>query len=68
MYIHFNTLKKKALKKHCGKSEIVQNEPFHPFPQCFLWNLYLKITLTHYQTTNFRLFQTERVCRRQFQI
>ena len=23
--------------------------------------------LTHYQTTNFRLFQTERVCRRQFQ-
>ena len=22
--------------------------------------------LTHYQTTNFRLFQTERVCRRQF--
>ena len=25
-------------------------------------------TLTHYQTTNFRLFQTERVCRRQIQI
>ena len=25
-------------------------------------------TLTHYQTTNFRLYQTERVCRRQFQI
>ena len=24
--------------------------------------------LTHYQTTNFRLFQTERVCRRQFHI
>ena len=24
--------------------------------------------LTHYQTTNFRLFQTERVCRRQIQI
>ena len=24
--------------------------------------------LTHYQTTNFRLVQTERVCRRQFQI
>ena len=24
--------------------------------------------LTHYQTTNFRLFQTETVCRRQFQI
>ena len=25
-------------------------------------------SLTHYQTANFRLFQTERVCRRQFQI
>ena len=24
--------------------------------------------LTHYQTTNFTLFQTERVCRQQFQI
>ena len=27
-----------------------------------------QMMLTHYQTTNFRLFQTERVCRRQFQI
>ena len=26
------------------------------------------MNLTHYQTTNFRLFQTEGVCRRQFQI
>ena len=26
------------------------------------------IDLTHYQTTNFRQFQTERVCRQQFQI
>ena len=26
------------------------------------------LSLTHCQTTNFRLFQTERVCRRQFQI
>ena len=26
------------------------------------------LSFTHYQTTNFRLFQTERVCRRQFQI
>ena len=25
-------------------------------------------SLTHYQTTTFRLFKTERVCRRQFQI
>ena len=27
-----------------------------------------KVCLTHYQTTKFRLFQTERVCRRQLQI
>ena len=27
-----------------------------------------KSLLTHYQTTNFRLFQTEKVCRRQFDI
>ena len=26
------------------------------------------VSLTHYQTTNFRIFQTERVCRRQFKI
>ena len=26
------------------------------------------MSLTLYQTTNFRLFQTKRVCRRQFQI
>ena len=27
-----------------------------------------KMGLTHYQTTDFIFFQTERVCRRQFQI
>ena len=32
------------------------------------WLLFTIIHLTLYQTTNFRLFQTERVCRRQFQI
>ena len=32
-----------------------------------LHNIYW-LVLTHYQTTNFRTFQTERVCRRQFQI
>ena len=30
--------------------------------------MYLPESLTHYQTTNFGLFHTERVCRRQFQI
>ena len=29
---------------------------------------YLIASLTHYQTANLRLFQTERVCRQQFQI
>ena len=42
-----------------------ENNPFH-----FTINLSMpysefKISLTLYQTTNFRLFQTERVCRRQ---
>ena len=31
-------------------------------------NLSFGKELTHYQMTNFRLFQTERVCRRHFQI
>ena len=34
----------------------------YPFGQCF------SLSLTHYQTTNFRLVQTERVCRQRFQI
>ena len=29
--------------------------------------LLLKVDLTHYQMTNFRLFRIERLCRRQFQ-
>ena len=32
------------------------------------WMVMYTSPLTHYQTTNFRLFQTEKVCRRQFQI
>ena len=34
---------------------------------CLLF-IFVGIALTHYQSTNFRLFQTERDCRRQFQI
>ena len=41
-YIHFNTLKRKALGKHCTKGEIAQDEQFPLFPQCFLCNWYLK--------------------------
>ena len=45
-------------------------------PKISIWGKGLKwilckvhvMVLTHYQTTNLRLFQTERVCRQQFQI
>ena len=47
-----------------GKDESLL--PFSLFPTMF--NSLFQGPLTHYQTTNFRLFQTERVCRRQFQI
>ena len=33
---------------------------------CHYTTRLLKVFLIHYQTTNFRLFQTKRVCRRQF--
>ena len=33
-----------------------------------MYDFFCVFNLTHYQTTNFRLFQTERVCRRQFHI
>ena len=35
---------------------------------CYITEIRLKTALTHYQMTNFRLFQTERVCWRHFQI
>ena len=46
---------------------------FNPLPddEILDWSKLKQIAddiLTHYQTTNFRLFQTERVCRQQFQI
>ena len=37
-----------------------------PAPHNYNGSLCVTI-LTHYQTTNFRLFQTARVCRQQFQ-
>ena len=46
-----------------GKKKLLTSQlVFPPFPQ----NISLLLTLS--QMTNFRLFQTERVCRRQFQI
>ena len=43
IYTHFNTLKKKVLENMVEKGEIAQHEQFHLFPQCFLYNQYLKI-------------------------
>ena len=43
-------------RKHCKHDSSIE-----------IWKLF-DDTLTHYQMTNFRLFQTERVCRQQFQI
>ena len=58
--------------KHCGSRRLPS---FYTFPTIFSkvflvvknWDCMVK-GLTHYQTTNFRLFRTERVCRQQFQI
>ena len=60
-----------AVENIVWKGEIACNKQFLLFSQCFLSYIALifhfKCTKTHYQTTNFRFFQTERVCR-QFQI
>ena len=56
IYTHYNRLKKKALGKHFGK-----RWNFHVFYAICILNPF---TLS--QTTNFRPFQTEGVCRRQF--
>ena len=47
-------------------SILLSANPFNLDQSKNLW--YTSKGLTHYQTTNFRLFQTERVCRREFQI
>ena len=66
------TIKRKTIKKTS-----MENENMYLFSICFLAHIFSLVKnqtssrepyLTHYQMTNFRLFQTERVCRRQFQI
>ena len=63
--------------KHCGKRKNCSLRAISPFPTVFSKDFYRRHLktglvwerfewLTHYHTTNFRLFQTERVCRRQF--
>ena len=47
----------------------VDTSSFSSSPKCFqIAFTQCDLNLTHYQTTNFTLFQTERVCRRLFQI
>ena len=63
----------KQVENTVGKGDIACYEQFLLFPQCFQKACFPGVSmcgngLAHYQTTNFRLFQTERVCRRQFQI
>ena len=68
----------KRVENSEGKGEIARYKQFLIFQQCFQKNCTLLQTrknqnllekcLTLSQTTNFRLFQTERVCRRQVQI
>ena len=44
IYTHSNTMKKKKLWENIvGKGETAQDEQFHLFQQCFLWNLYIEI-------------------------
>ena len=55
-------------EKIAGKGENTVHQLFLLFPQYFLWFPPIRIVLTLSQTTNFRRFQTETVCRGQFQI
>ena len=63
--------KQKVLTKfqeNSGKENAQSYEPtFSILCSTGLTRAVTKCNLTRYQTTNFRLFQTERVCRRQFQ-
>ena len=70
-----DTMINKKKKENRGKAEIARYDfSFFSlyFPKSLWFELRLLVgcigVLTHYQKTNFRLFQTERVCRRQFQI
>ena len=72
----------KREENNVGKKRNFSLRTFTTLPTLFLKDLYCRNVksrpclrkgkssnpLTHYQTTNFRLFQTESVCRRQFQI
>ena len=58
---NFNDLDKRAFENIEGKEKMLVTSIFS------FSSMFFSLS-THYQTTNFRLFQTERVCRQQFQI
>ena len=64
MLLGFDDPDKKSLENNAGKGENGGNHHFPPFLTMFS---ILKLTKNHplnlSQTTNFRLFHTERVCR-----
>ena len=71
--VFFTTLKQSGFVNTVGKGKNYVKERNHHFTftkffvcKCFQFGH--GKGLTHYQTTNFRLFQTERICRQQFQI
>ena len=59
---HFDRIHSSLTVVQCFDNGYVGKQPV-------AWKEYcVENWLTHYQTTNFRLFQTKRVCKRQFQI
>ena len=67
-----NDFEEEPYENFVGKGENAGYQYFLPFRQRFLpcekTILVILSILAHYQTRNFRPFQTERVCRQQFQI
>ena len=58
----------KPFENIVGKGENAGKHHFLLFPQCFLPSPKQISTFNPFTNDNFRLFQTERVCRQQFQI
>ena len=65
--LNFLDWQRKTLEIILVKGEVACNKQFLILSHCFHIYLFIHI-LTLYQTINVRLFQTERICRRQFQI
>ena len=57
----------KNIMRGTGKKELQESLDSYT-GLCDVTEIVFKTALTHYLMTNFRLFQTERLCRRQFEI